>query len=75
MSEANARNLATEALIAIFDGAANGTNQQLEATLALGRVGGVRAAKKLLTIYNAAAKGPNLQLATIKALGEVGRVP
>lgn len=72
MSEETARQIATEKLIAIFTAAMHGSNQQMEAVAALGRVGGAQAARKLISVYANAPTGSNLQLAAIRALGDVG---
>ncbi len=69
-----ARGLAVSKLIAIYNGASEGTTQQMEAIAALGRVGGEVAAEALVSIYNEASQGTKQQYAAIKALGEVGRV-
>lgn len=69
----DARTIATNQLIAIYKAAGPGTNAQTEAVLALGRVGGVEAAKALVSIFKSAGPGTKKQIAAIKALGEVGR--
>jgi len=75
MAGTSVREMVVQTLISIFDGATNGSNQQLGAIEALGRVGGSAAATKLVSIYKGSPRGSKRQLAAIKALGEVGRTP
>jgi hypothetical protein len=71
--EMSARAFATQKLIEIYKTAPAGSAKQIATISALGRIGGIEAAKILEQIYNTAPPGSKKQLAAIEALGEVGR--